>query len=131
MIEAGLAPKGPVQIDVEARGRPAGKYPALEPGQGSIQPISEHGPVDLGQDAPDPGVIQAQDVHPVKGHGIAKTDEALVYGFQAGVKIQMIGVHVGDHGHHWGKAQKGAVGLVGLGDQVLALAQFGPGPDGV
>ena len=90
--------------------------------------IGEDPALDMRQNTFNAGVIAADHVEAVKGHGIGELDEGRVYGSNIVVVVHMVQVHIGDDVDNGKQAQEGAVGLVGLGQQVFALAKARVGP---
>ena len=70
-------------------------------------------------------IIAADHVEAVKGNLVHEADEGFVNGLLISVMVQMIPVHVGDDVDDRQQAEEGAVGLVRLRDEILALPEPG------
>ena len=78
----------------------------------------------VSQDLAHAGVVHAQDGRAVERHAVQEVHERLLEAAEVvAVGFHVVGVNVGDHGHHGQQVEERGIGLVGLDHDVLALAQ--------
>ena len=86
--------------------------------------VREHRALHLWQQGQNAGVITTNNIQAVKGHIVHELHKGAVNGLAAFIVIQMILIHIGDNIDNWQQAEKGAVRLVGFGNEVFAVAKM-------
>ena len=96
-----------------------------------LEPVGDHALVDRGDHLLDVRLVEAQDRRAVERHLVDELRERRPDRVEVGVVVEVLGVHRGDHGDGRRELEEGAVRLVGLGHEELALAELGIGAEAV
>jgi hypothetical protein len=72
-------------------------------------------------------LVEAHDRGAVERHLVEEGDEGVAHCLEGAVVVEVLGVHGGDDGNRRRELEEGAVRFVGLGHQVLPLAEPGIG----
>ncbi len=92
-----------------------------------VDPVGDRAAADARRQAHQARVVGAEDDEAVERHPLGELDERGLEAGHRAVVIEVLLVQVRDHGDRRRQAHERAVGLVGLGDEELAVAQAGVG----
>ena len=95
----------------------------------AVEPVGGQALAHLRDDRLDVWVVETEDREPVERHLVDEVDKGRADLVEIAVVVEMVGIDIGDHGDRRRKFEERAVGLVGLGDQELPLAELGVGPE--
>ena len=124
-LERELAESAPALEDLEAA-RHAGQAQAPPHEVGArLHAVRDDPLLDPWDQQLDVRLIEAEDGRTVERHPVHERDERVADGVEAPVVIEMLGVDGRDDRDRRRELQERAIGFVGLGDQVLALAEPG------
>src|SRR6266850_1555717 len=122
-LQRDLAQEAAALEDLEAARHAGQVQAARHEVRARFQAVGDDPLLDSRDEELDVRLIQAQDRRAVEGHLVDERDEGVADRVEAPVVIEMLGVDGRDDRDRRRQLQERAVGLVGLGDQVLALAE--------
>ena len=124
----GLAPAPQAEAVAQPLGRQVG---GVKIGRPRLQAVGDQLVGAVGEDRGQVRVVGAGDDPGPRGQPLQIRGKHLLDVGQVPVVVQVLPVQVGDDGDLGGEQRKGAVGLVGLGHEIVAPAQDGVGPQPV
>ena len=93
--------------------------------------IGNDAATNTGENAAEIIIVIARHHHAVKGNVVEEVDEGVLDVGHVAIAVHVLAVDVGDDCEDRPEFQEGAVALVGLGHEVLGLAQAGIGTHGI
>ena len=87
--------------------------------------IGKHPPLHARQQRGELWIVDACRARAIKRNPLHEFEEGGFHVFHVAVAIHVFAIEIGDHGENGRKLEKGAVALIGLGNQVLRFAQTG------
>src|SRR6266436_1747858 len=122
-LEGDLAEQALALIDLEAAGHARELQPARDEVGTRLEPVRDDPLLDAREQELDVRLIQAQHRRAVERHLVDERDERVADHVEAPVVVEVLGVDRRDDRDRRRQLQERPVGLVGLGDEELALAQ--------
>ncbi len=77
------------------------------------------------------GIVETQNGKAEKRYLVDELDKVCLDFIEIAIKVEMVGVDIGDYGDNRRQLEEGAVRFVCLGHQKFSLSQFGVGPKSV
>ncbi len=100
---------------------------SLRAGQAEVgiwtRAIGHDSTAQLRQKRPQAVIVVAGNGHPIERHPVHEFDEGVLHVGHVAIAVHVLAVDVGDDGKDGRKLEKRAIALVGLGDQVVRLAE--------
>src|SRR5499427_9471639 len=122
-LQGDLAEQAPALIDLEPAGHPRELQAARDQIRARLEPVRDDPLLEAREQELDIGLVQAEDGRAVEGHLVDEGDEGVADRVEGAVVVEVLGVDRCDDRDRRGELQERAVGLVGLGDEEVALAQ--------
>ena len=93
--------------------------------------VGDEPPLELGDDALQVRVVEAEDDRAVERDLVGEADERLLDLLDVRIVVEVLGVDVGQDGDERGEEEERPVALVGFGDEEIPGSELGVGPEGV
>src|SRR5213593_1884307 len=122
-LERDLAEEAVALIDLEPAGHAREVQAARDEVRARLEPIRDDPLLDSRDQELDVRLIQAEHRRAVEGHLVDEGDEGVADRVEGAVVVEVLGVDRRDDRDRRRQLQERAVGLVGFGDEELALAQ--------